>query len=90
MEYPHWLIFAGAFLLLLGCVGLALSQRSVESDPGDMTSDHEPSRPEADLTPVEDDDRTVKEKKKDRWADRERDKTDTSNDRPKIYGKESR
>jgi hypothetical protein len=90
MEYPHWLIIAGAFLLLLGCVGLALSQRSVEVDPGDMTSDQEPPRPEADLTPAEDADRTVKEKKRDRWADRERDITVTSNDRPTIYGKESR
>jgi len=53
MEYPHWLIIVGAILLMLGLVGLALRQRSVEADPSDMTNDQDPSEPEADLTPAE-------------------------------------
>ena len=45
MEYPHWLIIAGAILLMLGLVGLALRPRSIEADPSDMTNDQEPSEP---------------------------------------------
>ena len=41
MEYPHWLIVAGAVLLMLGFVGLALRQRGVEAEPDDMASGHE-------------------------------------------------
>jgi hypothetical protein len=70
MEYPHWLIIAGAILLMLGLVGLALRPRSVEADPGDMTNDQEPSEPEADLNPVEVYNRTAKEKRRDRWAEK--------------------
>jgi hypothetical protein len=32
MEYPHWLIVAGAILLMLGFVGLALRRRGVEAE----------------------------------------------------------
>ena len=32
MEYPHWLIIAGAILLMLGFVGLALRQRGFEAE----------------------------------------------------------
>jgi hypothetical protein len=70
MGYPHWLIIAGAILLMLGLVGLALRPRSVEADPGDMTNDQEPSEPEADLNPVEVYNRTAKEKRRDRWAEK--------------------
>ena len=38
MEYPHWLIVAGAVLLMLGFVGLALRQRAVEAELNDMAS----------------------------------------------------
>jgi len=48
---------------MLGLVGLALHQRSVETDPSDMTNDQEPSEPEADLTPAEVYERTAMEKK---------------------------
>ena len=64
MEYPHWLIIVGAILLMLGLVGLALRQRSVEADPSDMTNDQDPSEPEADLTPAEAYERTAKEKRR--------------------------
>jgi hypothetical protein len=70
MEYPHWLIIAGAILLMLGLVGLALRARSVEPDPSDMTNDQEPSEPDANLTPAEVYERTAKEKRRARWAER--------------------
>jgi hypothetical protein len=70
IEYPHWLIVAGALLLMLGFFGLALRQRGVDADPLDMTNNQEPSEPEDDLTLVEDYNRTAKEKRRDRWAER--------------------
>ena len=93
MEYPHWLIIAGAILLMLGLVGLALRARSVEADPvevdhSEMTNDQEPSEPEADLTPAEVYERTAKEKRRARWAERERE--EPANDRPSIFGEESK
>lgn len=91
MGYPHWLIVAGAVLLMLGIVGLALRQRGGETDLNDVAADPAPpSEPEAELTQTQGADRTVKEKKRDRWAERERQLKESSNDRPKIYGDESR
>ena len=90
MEYPHWLIIAGAILLMLGLVGLALRARSVEDDPSDMTNDQEPSEPEADLTPAEVYERAAKEKRRARWAERERELEEPANDRPSIFGEESK
>ena len=90
MEYPHWLIIAGAILLMLGLVGLALRPRSVEADPSDMTNDHEPSGSEADLTPAEVYERTAKEKRRARWAERERDLKGPGNDGPSVLDEESK
>jgi hypothetical protein len=90
MEYPHWLIVAGAILLILGLVGLALRPRSVEANPSDMTNDHEPSEPETDLTPAEVYERTAKEKRRARWAERERDLAEPANDRPNMFDEESK
>ena len=76
MEYPHWLIIAGAVLLMLGFVGLALRQRGVEAEPDDMASGHDQgcSESEAELAQTEDDDRKAKleEQKRDRWANKRR------------------
>ena len=48
IEYPHWLIIAGALLAALGLVGLALGRGSVEEDePREIADDEEPSGPEA-------------------------------------------
>jgi hypothetical protein len=88
MEYPHWLIIAGAILLMLGLVGLALRARSVEDDPSDMTNVQEPSEPKADLTPAEVYERNAKEKRRARWAERERE--EPANERPSIFGEESK
>ena len=71
MEYPHWLIIAGAILLMLGLVGLALRPRSIEAAPSDITNDQEPSAPEVDLTSAEAYERAAKEKRRARWAERE-------------------
>ena len=90
MEYPHWLIIAGAILLMLGLVGLALRQRSVEADPNDMTNDQEPSEPETDLTPAEVYERAAKEKRRARWAEREHELKEPANDRPSIFDEESK
>ena len=63
MEYPHWLMIAGALLFVLGLVGLALKQRCVEAEPrAGATSDHEP-------LPEEAYHRTAKEKRRARWAE---------------------
>ena len=70
IEYPHWLMIAGALLLMLGFVGLALRQRGVVPESHDLASEQEPSEPEADLNDVEVYNRTAKEKRRDRWAER--------------------
>jgi hypothetical protein len=44
--------------------------RSVEAEPNAIASEQEPSEPEADLDQVEVYNRTAKEKRRDRWAER--------------------
>jgi len=73
---------------MLGLVGLALRPPSVEAAPSDMTNDDEPSELEADLTPAEIYERTAKEKRRARWAERERE--EPANERPSIIGEESK
>ena len=89
MEYPHWLIVAGAVLLMLGFVGLALRQRAVEAELDDMAS--EQSESEAELAQTQGADRKAKleEQKRDRWADKDRGTKEPLTDRPKIHDKES-
>ena len=69
IEYPHWLIIAGTLLLVLGFAGFAWGHRGgAESYAG--ASEQEPPKPEADVDPVEVYNRTAKEKRRDRWAER--------------------
>ena len=83
MAYPHWLIIAGAILLMLGFVGLALRQRAVEADLDDI--DQEPYEPEGELAQLDADRKSkLEEQKRDRWAN------EPWNDRPKIYDKDSK
>jgi len=70
IEYPHWLMIAGALLLVLGFFGMASRQRGAVAESHAMASDREPSEPEADLNQVEVYNRKAKEKRKDRWAER--------------------
>ena len=90
MEYPHWLIIAGAILLVLGLVGLALRLRSVETGPTDVRNDQEASEPEAELTPAEVYERAAKEKRRARWAEREHTLKESASDGPSISDKESK
>ena len=80
MEYPHWLIIAGAILLMLGFVGLALCQRAVEAEIDDMASDQEPFELEAELAQTQGADRKSKleEQKRVRWF------KEPLHERPKI------
>lgn len=84
MEYPHWLILAGAVLLILGFVGLALGQRGVEAGLNDTASDQEPSEPEAELAQIQGADRKSKleEQERDRWAEKDPVTKEPLNDRP--------
>ena len=54
-----------------------------------MTSDREPSEPEANLTPAEDYERTA-EKRRARWAERERALKEPANDSLSVFGEESK
>ena len=55
-----------------------------------MTIDHEPSGPEAGLTPAEVYERAAKEKRRARWVERERELKEPVNDRPSIFHEESK
>ena len=94
IEYPHWLIVAGAVLLILGFVGFVLRQRGAEAELTDMASGLEQGRSssEAELAQTQAADRKPKleEQKRDRWANKDRGTDEPLNDRPKIYGKESK
>ena len=87
MEYPHWLIIAGAVLLMLGFVGLALRQRGVEAELDDMASGHEQGRSEseAELAQSQAADRKARleEQRRDRWFDKDRRTEEPVNDGPK-------
>jgi hypothetical protein len=91
MEYPHWLIVAGAVLAMLGLVGLAVRRRGAEVELNDMATDQEPPEP-ANLTQTQslDSEAKFEEQKRHRWADEDRATKEPLNDRPKIYDKESK
>ena len=67
MEYPHWLMVAGAILVVLGLVGLAFHQRPAPLEPTDVSKRQ--SDFEAQITQAN---RKAKlaEQTKGRWADK--------------------
>jgi hypothetical protein len=78
MGYPHWLIVAGAVLVVLGCIGLALvggrtgvevTLPAAEIKPADIANNNEQGPPEF-LTAQTDANRKAKlaEQTRDRWA----------------------
>ena len=70
IEYPYWLMIAGVFLLTLGLIGLSVRRRlGVEAESPATESDQE-SPESADLNDVEVYNRSAKEKRRDRWADK--------------------
>ena len=91
MELPHWLIVAGAVLLIFGFIGLALFGRSDASDY-EVASGEEQGRSEPNLAPDQAGDRNAKleERKRDRWASKDRSAEKPLNDRPKVSDKETR
>jgi hypothetical protein len=71
IEYPYWLMIVGILLFLLGRVGLALRQRSVDADPLANAADQEPSERDADVNEVDAYNRIANEKRKERWERKE-------------------
>jgi hypothetical protein len=69
IELPHWLMIAGAILLLLGALGLALSRRSVEAESDEAASERDLFTPPAYESPEEFYNLVAKEKPKDRSAE---------------------
>ena len=69
IEYPHWLLITGALLLVLGLAGLVWGQRRV-AEPYASASEQEPPEPEVEVDQVDVYNRTAKEKRRDRWAER--------------------
>jgi hypothetical protein len=79
--------------LVLGFVGLAVRQSGNEADD-DMVSEHEQgwSESETELAQTQAADRKAdrEERKRDRWANNDRDTDEPLNDRPKVIYKESK
>jgi hypothetical protein len=70
IQYPHWLMVAGALLLALGVAGLAMRGRDVEAPSDPIPNDPPPSESEEDIEPEEPSERLTDEKRRDRWAER--------------------
>jgi Sec-independent protein translocase protein TatA len=76
MEYPHWLIVAGAILVVLGSIGFAFRQRKgAEATLKEMANESEQGRPEfeAELAQTQAASRNAKlaEQARDRWASKD-------------------
>ena len=93
MEYPHWLIVAGAVLLVLGFIGLAFRQRkNAEAKLKEMANGNEQGRSDlAELAQTQAANRKAKlaEQTRQRWADKDRGPNEEPwNDMPKVSNKE--
>ena len=94
MEYPHWLIVAGAVLLVLGFIGLAFRLRqNAEANLKEMANGNEQGRSEfeAELAQTQAANRKAKlaEQTRQRWADKDRGtKEEPWNEMPKVSDKE--
>jgi hypothetical protein len=74
---------------VLGFVGLAVRQRGNEADD-DMVSEHEQGWSESETEQAADRKAEREERKRDRWANNDRDTDEPLNDRPKVIYKESK
>ena len=88
MEYPHWLIVAGAILAVLGLIGLAIRQRkSAEVKLPEMANENEQgrSRFEAELAQLQANRKAkLAEQTRGRWANKDRGFVEELlNDKPK-------
>lgn len=89
VQYPHWLIIAGAVLLLLGCIGLAFRQEVAEPELEEemATEDQHVTR----QSPIElalerEENRKAKlaQQVRTRWASKEKSSERAWTDRPKV------
>ena len=75
IEYPHWLIVAGAVLVVLGFIGLAFRQRKGAEALKEMANGNEQGPPEfeAELPQAQAANRSAKlaEQSRDRWASKD-------------------
>jgi len=46
MQYPHWLLLAGAILVVFGFIGLAFRQRPASFEPTEVSNGNEQRRSE--------------------------------------------
>jgi hypothetical protein len=69
MEYPHWLIFGGVALLMVGLSGLALRRKAAEVTPVEITNHQVSNELEDDVDQVVVYNRTAKEKRKARFTE---------------------
>jgi hypothetical protein len=83
IEYPHWLMIAGALLLVLGFTGLAWGQRGLAESHAHAREQAAPEA-EAEVDKVEIYNRTAKEKRRDRWAERFGDSEEPSSIREEL------
>ena len=95
MGYPHWLIVAGAVLLVLGFIGLAFRLRqNAEANLKEMANGNEQGRSDlAELAQTQATNRNAKlaEQTRQRWADKDRGtKEEPWNDMPKVSDKEQK
>ena len=91
MGYPHWLIVAGAVLLVLGFIGLAFRQRqNAEANLKEMANGKQ-GRPDlAELAQTQTADRKAKlaDETRQRWATKDRETSEEPwNDRPRVSDK---
>jgi hypothetical protein len=90
MQYPHWLLVAGAMLVVLGFIGLAFRQRLAPIEPTEIANGNEQRRSqfEAEIAQAN---RKAKlaEQTRRRSANKDRGTTEElPNDRPKLSDKE--
>jgi hypothetical protein len=92
MQYPHWLMVAGAILVVFGFIGLAFRRRLTPVGPTEIANENEQVRPEFEANLAQNQvNRKAKlaEQTRDRWANKDRGTIEELlNDRPKRSDKE--
>jgi hypothetical protein len=93
MEYPHWLMVAGAVLLVLGFIGMALRQSVAQDEFKEMATgaEEEQSESEAELAQTQAADRKERlaEQRTERWDKKDLRAEEPLNHRPKVSEKET-
>ena len=72
MEYPHWLMVAGAVLLVIGLIGMALRQRVARAEFKEMATGAEESvELKPNLTEAANRNEWLAEQSTERWANKD-------------------